>query len=134
MLVNRRGFTLTELLLVVLIIGILAAIAIPKFTDARKKAFVSTILSDLKNFATYQEIYYAQYFRYAADEEQVGFIPSSGVEITTLEATEVGWAAYATHRGLAPDVGCAVFLGRATPPSSHGAPTEPGAVACNVTF
>ena len=46
---HRRAFTLIELLIVVVIIGILAAIAIPKFSNTKEKAYVAQMKSDLRN-------------------------------------------------------------------------------------
>ena len=56
---SKKGFTLIELLIVVAIIGILAAIAIPQFSAYRAKAYNSAAQSDLKNFKTNLEAYYA---------------------------------------------------------------------------
>jgi len=56
---SNKGFTLIELLIVVAIIGILAAIAIPQFSAYREKAFNAASNSDLKNWKTGQEAYYA---------------------------------------------------------------------------
>lgn len=133
MLANRKGFTLIELLIVVVIIGILAAIAIPKFNSAREKAYFSAMMSDLKNLATQQEIYYAQNFKYTDDDNAaLGFVASQGVHVTTVEASQTGWAAYATHEALHTDLGCAIYLGSASAPSTHGSPSQVGAVACRM--
>jgi type IV pilus assembly protein PilA len=54
---NEDGFTLVELLAVILIIGILAAVAIPLFLNQRTKGYDSAAKSDLRNLAGFEEIY-----------------------------------------------------------------------------
>ena len=60
----QKGFTLVELMIVVAIIGILAAIAIPQFAAYRQRAFNSAAQSDLKNFKTAMETDFADNQRY----------------------------------------------------------------------
>jgi prepilin-type N-terminal cleavage/methylation domain-containing protein len=58
MIKRVKGFTLIELLIVVAIIAILAAIAVPNFLEAQTRAKVSRVRSDLRTLATAMESYY----------------------------------------------------------------------------
>ncbi len=54
---KRKGFTLIELMIVVAIIGILAAIAIPNMVYTKKKAQLSSCKANLKSVATALDMY-----------------------------------------------------------------------------
>ncbi len=55
---TKQAFTLIELLIVVAIIGILAAIAVPNFLNAQTRAKVARVESDFRTLATAIEMYY----------------------------------------------------------------------------
>jgi general secretion pathway protein G len=57
----RSGFTLVEILIVVIILGILAAIVIPEFTDASTQARESTLRSNLQAMRSQIELYKIQH-------------------------------------------------------------------------
>lgn len=61
---NQKGFTLIELMIVVAIIGILAAIAIPQFAAYRSRAQNSAALSDARNLRTDMEGYFSEWQEY----------------------------------------------------------------------
>ena len=63
---NLRGFTLIELLIVVAIIAILAAIAVPNFLEAQTRSKVSRVRSDHRSLATAIETYYIDQNEYPA--------------------------------------------------------------------
>jgi len=61
---KSNAFTLIELLIVVAIIGILAAIAVPNFLNAQMKAKVARVYNDQKAYATAMETYYLDHNSY----------------------------------------------------------------------
>ena len=82
---RNRGFTIIEIIIVVAIIGILAAVAIPQFSAYRKKSFNSKAMADLRNAATAQEAYHAEFVTYAGSLATLtikpDFVPSPGVTL-----------------------------------------------------
>jgi type II secretion system protein G len=76
---SRRGFTLIELLIVVAIIAILAAIAVPNFLEAQTRSKVARVKSEMRTLATALEEYFVDHGEYplAARGAGVFVIPLS---------------------------------------------------------
>jgi len=95
---GERGFSLLELLVVVAILGILVAAALPRFAEFRAAAYDSRSQQDLRNLAAAEELHRATSPTYAGDTATLtGFAASEGVEVTVESADESGFVATATH-------------------------------------
>jgi len=113
----------------VVIIGILAAIAIPKFANTKGKAIVAGMKSDLRNMASTQEGYWVEnrtYYGGPVPDPSFTFRPTAGVSVTLVSATDAGWSASATAAGTLQT--CVIFYGDAPPIAPA---TNDGAVACS---
>lgn len=123
---RRAGFTLVEVMICVVIVGLLAAIAVPRFANTTAKANVATVKSDLHNLVTAQETYFNEHQAYAPSLALVNAPVSRGVEVTIVTASATGWSAQAVHPAAVP-VTCAVYYGQ-TPPLAPA--TTEGVIAC----
>ncbi|HEY0969634.1 MAG TPA: prepilin-type N-terminal cleavage/methylation domain-containing protein [Gemmatimonadales bacterium] len=124
---TRRGFTLVELLVVVVILGILAAFAIGAVLQSRSRSFGAALHSDLRNLAAAQEGHLAEKGTYATDLTQLPVHASPGVTLVVTSGDSVGWGATATHPAAMQPT-CAIFHGR---PASVPAPAvAEGVIAC----
>lgn len=64
-MLKQKGFTLIELMIVVVIIGILAAVAIPQYTDHLRRARLADATSQLASYKTQMEQFYSDRRTYA---------------------------------------------------------------------
>jgi len=105
---HKKGFTLIEILMVLVVLGTLAAVAVPRYSASKNKAIAAVMMADLRSAALYEEQYAAenhgQYFSGSATPEVPlnGFRTSPDVTVTLtafniLGSQLAGWTAVAHH-------------------------------------
>ena len=68
---KKQGFSLVETLVVVVIIGILTAVALPQYQRAVAKSRVGKVMSDLQTLTEAENVFYATYTRHTADLDEL---------------------------------------------------------------
>ena len=121
---RRRGFTFVELLVVMLLLGALSSMAVPRFRDYKTRAFVAAMQSDLGNLKIAEESYWAEHQKYATDTAHLELRITNQVSITiTSQDVMGGYTAVATHVNV-PGRQCQTAMG------AEAAPRDQGAVVC----
>ncbi|NBW39594.1 prepilin-type N-terminal cleavage/methylation domain-containing protein [bacterium] len=99
---RTSGFTLLELMITMTIVAILSAIAVPQFNDYRARGFDLRAMSDLRNVAIAEEVYFLDEEQYlSCSNETCANLPgvsslSQGVNIEIL-AGDTGFTGSAFH-------------------------------------
>jgi prepilin-type N-terminal cleavage/methylation domain-containing protein len=126
---DNKGFTLVELIIVVVIIGLLVSIAVPKFANGKERAILTSMRGDLHNLLAAQEGYFSNaqtYYNGPVPNPALPYSTSPGVTVTLSGVTAAGWGATATH--FATGRVCALYVGTTAPPAPA---TAEGQIACS---
>ncbi len=87
------GFTLIELIIVTVIVGLLAGLAIPEFDGVRQRAYNTAALADLSNANKEIERFFNENYRYPVDDNELiaaGYSHTPGVSFTTFAIRDAG--------------------------------------------
>jgi len=126
---DSRGFTIVEIITALALLAVLTVIAWGKFNTSFDKALRATMISDLRNLAAAQEIYYREHQTYTDDLSLLTITPSAKSRITISEAARTGWAAWAEIERTTER--CELHVG-STASSPLGLTEDPERIVCGV--
>lgn len=106
---DDRAFTLIEILVVIAVIGILAAIAVGQYSAYQKRGFTGQVQSDLKNASIAEEAYFASNHAYKACDPcnattLSGFATTANVRIKAVIVSSQVFRLTGSHNNCGADV------------------------------
>lgn len=98
---KREGFSLLELLIIIVTIAVLAAVLIPNVLISRRRALDAQVQACLKELSTGQAVYHITHQTYAVEPTDIPTYPErtcSNVTVVTVVADELSYEYTASHR------------------------------------
>lgn len=121
-----RGFTIIEMLVVLVVLGILAGLGFAKLQSSKDKATIASMHSDLRAVAEEQEAFYIDHRLYSVTTDSLNPNYSSGNVIVIHEATVSGWSGSVSNPKVTRV--CYVMVGNAAP---VGTAIADGGISCS---
>lgn len=96
---NLKGFTLTELLVVLVIVGVLVLLALPRFLPLTTRAKSTEAKIQLKYLSELQKVYFLEFSQYSSSIDDIGFevptlIEDGGEARYAIEIVEAGQSSF----------------------------------------
>ncbi|HKC47633.1 MAG TPA: prepilin-type N-terminal cleavage/methylation domain-containing protein [Gemmatimonadales bacterium] len=121
---NRRGFTLIELIVVAVILGLLASIAIERFANTKEKTYLAAMKADLRNLITAEVVFSTDSLRFTTVIGSGGLTYSvtTGNTVPSIVLTGDGFTAKMGNTNTART--CVIFMGSTplAPATNEGEP------------
>lgn len=123
---GRRGFTIIEMLVVMVVLGILATLAFARLQNTKEKAVIASLSSDLHAVVEEQEGFYFTHRFYSPTTDSLNPNYTTGNVVTIHEATSSGWSGSIANPKVTRV--CYVVVGSAAP---VGSATPDGGISCS---
>ncbi|MDB4898909.1 MAG: putative pilin [Gemmatimonadetes bacterium] len=109
----RTGLTLIEVMIVVVIIGLLAGFAMPKFNGSRRQAYIAAMRNDLRNLVGIEEVFFSDSARYSSNQASMNYRVSAG-DVVSIATGPGYWSATAAHAQI-PGFTCGISVNTDNP-------------------
>ncbi|HEY6225382.1 MAG TPA: prepilin-type N-terminal cleavage/methylation domain-containing protein [Gemmatimonadales bacterium] len=121
---NRRGFTLVELIVVAVILGLLASIAIERLANTKQRTYLAAMKADLRNLVTAEVLFSTDSLRFTTVIGSGGltYLVTTGNRVPSIVLTGDGFTAQIGNANTPRT--CVIFMGSTplAPATNEGEP------------